>query len=565
MLSELRIKNYAVIDDLSLRLDPGLGALTGETGAGKSIIVGALSLVLGGRASADVIRAGEDRATVEAAFDISERQDLQQRCRDAGIDVGEGWLVLKREVNAAGRSRAWINGSPATASLTGEFGQALIELHGQHEHQALLHAGPQRSILDAYGGATEMAGKVRTLWSRLSDLQRQRSELEERRARSEERAGLLRNQDDEIAAAEIREPDEDPTLAEEERKLAHAEELLERASGLHDAVYSSDGAVYDRVGSLRRELDALAKIDPSAAVKFSELFDTAYYTLQELGEQLGSYRESIDLDPAALERVRARIDLLFRLKSKYGPTLADVIESGSRAREELEALDTAGFELEELVKREEELTARLEERAAALGRVRAVAAKSLAAEVTAILPELGLPDGRLEIVLNQRPQVEVTGAEDVEFQVTLNRGFEPRALSKVASGGELSRVMLAVKTILARLDRTPTLIFDEIDSGIGGIVAQKVAERLKTVARHHQVFVITHLPQIAALADHHLFVKKESKRNMSATCVSELSGDERVHDIARMLGGDPERQASIEHARTLLATAELGAETSSGP
>ena len=565
MLSELRIKNYAVIDDLSLRLEPGLGALTGETGAGKSIIVGALSLVLGERASADVIRAGEDRATIEAAFDISEREDLQKRCRDAGIDVGEGWLVLKREVNAAGRSRAWINGSPATASLTGEFGQALIELHGQHEHQALLHAGPQRSILDAYGGATEMAGKVRTLWSQLSDLQRQRSELEERRARTEERAGLLRNQDDEIVAAEIREPDEDVTLAEEERKLAHAEELVERASGLHDAVYSSDGAVYDRVGSLRRELDALTKIDPSAAAKFSELFDTAYYTLQELGERLCSYRDSIDLDPAALERVRARIDLLFRLKSKFGPTLADVIESGSRAREELEALDTAGFELEELVKREAELTARLEERAAALSRARAVAAKSLAAEVTVILPELGLPDGRLEIVLNERPQVEVTGAEDVEFQVTLNRGFEPRALSKVASGGELSRVMLAVKTILARLDRTPTLIFDEIDSGIGGIVAQKVAERLKTVARHHQVFVITHLPQIAALADHHLFVKKESKRNKSATRVSELRGDERVRDIARMLGGDPDRQASIEHARSLLATAEPGAETSSRP
>ncbi len=552
MLSELRIQNYAVIEDLSLRFEGGLVVLTGETGAGKSIIVGALSLVLGERATTEVIRAGEERATVEAAFDISQRPDLQRRCDEGGIDAGDGWLLLKREVNASGRSRAWVNGSAATASLTGELGQALIDLHGQHEHQALLHMGPQREILDAYGAASDRAEELRHCWSQLQQTRREREAVEERRARTQERAELLRHQADEIEAAGLREADEDLRLADEERRLAHAEELLERAARLHDEVYASERAIYGRLGRLRRELEALRKVDPSAAAELVELLDGAYYNIEELGERLGAYRESIELNPSRLEEVRRRIDALYRLKAKYGPTLDEVMASGRRASEELDSLDLARFELEELARREAEEAARLSTLAAQLSRSRAKAAKKLAAEVTAMLPELGMPDGRLELELLKRAEIGGSGAEDVEFRVTLNKGFEPRPLSKVASGGELSRVMLALKTILAKVDRTPTLIFDEIDAGIGGIVGQKVAERLRAVARHHQVFVITHLPQIAALADHQLLVKKETRRGKTATEVFELSGDERVRDLARMLGGDPERKASLEHARALL-------------
>jgi DNA repair protein RecN (Recombination protein N) len=244
--------------------------------------------------------------------------------------------------------------------------------------------------------------------------------------------------------------------------------------------------------------------------------------------------------------------MLYRLKAKYGPTLEDVMAAGVRARQELDALDLAGFELEELAREEETRAAQLEKLAAKLSKSRTKAAKALGAEVGGLLPELGMPDGRFEVALTRRPAIGSAGAEDVEFRVTLNKGFEPRSLSRVASGGELSRVMLALKTILARLDRTPTLIFDEIDAGIGGIIGGKVADRLRTVARHHQVFVITHLPQIAALADHHLLVTKESKGKKSATRVGELHGDDRVRDLARMLGGDPEREASLEHARALL-------------
>jgi DNA repair protein RecN (Recombination protein N) len=552
VLTELRITNYAVIEDLDLRFEPGLVVLTGETGAGKSIIVGALSLLLGERAATDVIRAGEQRAVIEAVFDIGGRDDLLQRCDEAGIDAADGWLVLKREVNASGRSRAWVNGSPATATITGEFGQALVDLHGQHEHQTLLHAGPQRAILDAYGGAQELARELRDAWSQLSEIRRKRAEVEQRRARTEERAELLRHQVEEIENAGLSDPEEDLQLADEERRLAHAEELIERATALSDAVYSADDSICDRLGSLRRELAALAKVDPAAEAQFGELFDTVLYTAQELGERLAAYRDAIDVSPEALERIRGRIDMLYRLKAKYGPTLENVMATGVRARQELDSLDLAGFELEELAREEEARAVQLEKLAAKLSKARVKAAKALGSEVGGLLPELGMPDGAFEVGLARRRAIESTGAEDVEFLVTLNKGFDPRALSRVASGGELSRVMLALKTILARLDRTPTLIFDEIDAGIGGIVGGKVAERLKTVAGHHQVFVITHLPQIAALADHHLLVTKESKGVKSATRVSELHGDDRVRDLARMLGGDPEREASLEHARALL-------------
>ncbi len=552
MLLELRIRHYAVIEELELHLKPGLNVLTGETGAGKSIVVGALSLVLGERASSDVVRAGEDRAIIEAVFDVDNRDDTMRRCEEAGIEIEEGWLVLKREINATGRSRAWINGSPATVGLLGELGSALVDLHGQHEHQTLLHVGPQREILDAYAGATILAEELRSVWTELSEIQRRIAEVTERRTRTEERAELLRHQVDEIAAAELSAPDEDLTLAEEERRLSHSEELIERAEKLYDEIYAAEGSIYDRLGRFGRALEALGKLDPQAAEDLRALYESAYYSAQELGERLAGYGAGIDSSPASLERVRQRIDLLFRLKSKYGPTIEDVIESYERATEELGLLDTAGFELEELSGKQEQLRSKLEKLAARLSESRRAAAVDLSQEVTELLPELGMPDGVFEMGLETRPEIGPTGAEDIEFRVTLNRGFAPLPLAKVASGGELSRVMLALKTILAKLDRTPTLIFDEIDAGIGGVVGQKIAKRLKKVGGHHQVFVITHLPQIAALADHHLLVTKDSVAKKTYTRVSELDDGERVQDIARMLGGDPEREESLRHARALL-------------
>ncbi|HEX2091114.1 MAG TPA: DNA repair protein RecN [Longimicrobiaceae bacterium] len=550
MLSELRIRNFALIDQLSVRLGPGLNVLTGETGAGKSIIVGALSLLLGERASTDVVRAGTDRASVEGVFEIAGRDDIARFLDERGVEVEDGVVVLKREVAAEGRSRAWINGSPTTATVLGELGRVLVDLHGQHEHQTLLRREEQRTILDGYAGNEELAGRVAQAHRALLAARRDIEELEQRRREAAQRVDFLRFQLDEIEAARLR-ADEEEELDDEARRLSHAEELTEISTTLYQAVSGEGSSLTSRLGGLRRTVDALLRIDPSQA-PIQELYDTAYYSLQELGERMEDYARSVEHDPERLEEIRRRQDLLFRLRTKYGPELSDVIETGRRARAELDLLEGASFELEELQRREREAGEELAKLAGELTKRRTRALASLAREVNAILPELGMTGGRFEAVALPLPSVGSHGAEEVEFRVSLNKGFDPRPLSQVASGGELSRVMLALKTILARLDAVPTLIFDEVDAGIGGRVALQVGDKMRAVAGSHQVFAITHLPQIASRAHNHLLVVKREKGGRTTTEVQPLEEEARVQEIARMLGGDPESAVSLEHARELL-------------
>lgn len=553
MLLELRIQDFAVIDRVAVRLAPGLNVLSGETGAGKSIVVGALSLLLGERASADLVRAGADRAVVEGVFDVAERPDILDLLAEQGLEAEDGHLILRREVSASGRGRAWVCGAASTAAFVGELGRRLVDLHGQHEHQTLLRQDEQRAILDAYAESTALAEEVRAAHARLLECRRDLQELEQRRAAAEQRADLLRFQAEEIEAARLRE-DEEELLEAEARRLEHAEDLARLSGTLHQALYAAEDAVTERLGELRRTLDHLIRIDPGQA-DARELLESALYTLDELGRRMGEYAARIEHDPARLDEIRRRQDLLFRLRTKYGPTLADVIATGLRAREELDALDRSALDRRTLEKEEAEARAELERLAGELSARRAAAATRLAEEVGRILPELGLVGGRFEVALEALPEVGGAGAEAVEFRIALNAGFEPRPLARVASGGELSRVMLALKTILARLDRVPSLVFDEIDAGIGGVTANRVAANLRRVAECHQVFVITHLPQIAARADHHLRVEKLQTDGRTATRLTELAGEERVRELARMLGGDPDSAASLEHARELLGVA----------
>ncbi|HEY0025418.1 MAG TPA: DNA repair protein RecN [Longimicrobium sp.] len=552
MLSELRIRNFALIDRLSVRLGPGLNVLTGETGAGKSIIVGALSLLLGERASADVVRAGEDRASVEGVFDVAGREDVDRILDERGIDPDEdGVLVLKREVAAAGRNRAWVNGSPTTAAVLGELGRALVDLHGQHEHQTLLKRDEQRVILDAYGGHGEMLATVREAHREAVRLRRDISELDTRRRDAAQRADFLRFQADEIEAASLK-PGEEEEMEDEARRLSHSEELQALSGGLADAVTGSERALLHEVGSLRRQIDSLVRIDP-AQEDVRELYDTVYYSLQELGERMERYNSTIEHDPRRLEEIRRRQDLVFRLKSKYGQTLDEVIEVGRRARAELDLVEGAEWELGGLKKKLAAAEEALAAAAASLTAAREAAMERLSAEVSAVLPELGMSNGavfRAERV--PLAQAGAFGAEEVEFRVSLNRGFEPKALSHVASGGEMSRIMLALKTILARLDSVPTLVFDEVDAGIGGRVGLQVGDKMREVAGTHQVFAITHLPQIASRAHVHLLVRKGEREGRTTTEVTPLESADRVQEIARMLGGDPESVVSLEHARELL-------------
>jgi DNA repair protein RecN (Recombination protein N) len=550
VLTHLRVRDYAVLDDVSVELGAGLSALSGETGAGKSLLVGALSLLLGERATAEVVRAGAERAVVEGVFDVHDRPDLITRMDELGVEPEDGLLILKREVAAEGRSRAWVNGSAATAALVGELGSALVDLHGQHEHQALLRPEEQRRILDAYAGAADLAREVAERHAERARLARELEEADARRRELEAKADFLRFQKDEIAGAKLV-SGEDRTLDDEARRLEHASELAGETSALHERLYAGEGAISDRLASARDALERLGRIDP-ALQEIAALLEAAYQQVAEAGRRVGDYAEGVEHDPARLEWIRKRLDQLFRLKRKYGPELDDVIETGRRVATELEQLEGAALDLDRLRAAIEDADARLRQSAAALTRARAGAAKRLESAVEPLLPELGMPAGRLLVALEPLPAPTAGGAEGVELRVTLNSGFEPRPLRRVASGGELARVMLALKTVLAGVDRVPTLVFDEIDAGVGGAVATAVAAKLHEVARRHQVLVVTHLPQLASRADGHLMVEKGARRGVATTSVRPLAGEERVREIARMLGGDPESARSRDHARELL-------------
>ena len=553
MLTELRIRNFAIIEMLALPLARGFNVLSGETGAGKSIIVGALGLLLGERASTDLIRSGADRATVEGVFDVSDRPEILAVLDERGIDADESLVVLKREIVAAGRARAWVNGTTVNAGILAEIGRHLVNLHGQHEAQTLLDPDAQRRILDAFAGATDQAAAVHEAYESWSAARRQIADLQRRRADAEKRADYLRHVVQEIEGAKLTDG-EDVRLEEEARRLENAEELRELASGISSNIEGDEVTLLERLTQVERLLASIQRIDPTLG-RLQELYDAAFYNLEALSREMSDYESSVELDPVRLDEVRRRRDLLFRLTKKYGGSLAEVIETGRAARAELDLVDSAGLDLRMLEEREREAHRTLEERSSALTALRKEASTRLGAAVDEVLPDLGMPDGHFFATLIPAREAGPDGAESVEFRVSLNVGHEERPLARVASGGELSRVMLALKTILARLDRVPTLIFDEVDAGIGGRVGLQVGETMRRVASYHQVFAISHLPQIAARAHHHILVSKGARGGVTAADVTVLDGEPRVTEIARMLGGDPESDVSRAHARELLESA----------
>lgn len=558
MLTELRIRNFAIIDALALPLAPGFNVLTGETGAGKSIIVGALGLLLGERASADLIRTGADKATVEGVFDITGRAELASLLDERGIDVEEHTIILRREIAGTGRARAWINSTTTTAGVLAEVGRMVVNLHGQHEAQALLDEESQRRILDEFGDAGGSAAAVRTAFDALSAVAREMSSLASRRAEAERRADYLRHVAREIEDAKLQ-AGEETSLEEEARRLEHADELRTLSDGVAGTLDGDEGAVLETLGSVQRALASIVRIDPALS-RLQELYDNGYYALEELARELVEYGRSVELDPQRLDQVQRRRDVVYKLTKKYGPALADVIEAGRRARAELDLVDTAELDMRQLEARQMELREELFAAARKLTELRCAAAERLARAVTEVLPELGMPDGQFSASLRPRSEIGSTGAEDVEFRVALNVGHDARPLARVASGGELSRVMLALKTILTRLDRVPTLVFDEVDAGIGGRVGLQVGDTMRRVASHHQVLAISHLPQIAARAHHHIVVTKGARGGVTTADTHVVQGEERVTEIARMLGGDPDSEVSRAHARELIESAARSVE-----
>jgi len=553
MLTELRIRNLAVIESVTLPVAPGFNVLSGETGAGKSIIVGALGLLLGERSSADVVRGGADRAVVEGVFDGSGNRALATVLEERGIESEDGLIVLRREVSAGGKSRAWINDVTVTTAALASVGRLLVNLHGQHESQALLHDEAQRDVLDALAGATEVATAVRDAHGELESVRASIEDLTRRRDEATKRADYLRHLVREIDEVRLV-PGEEERLDDEARRLTHAVELRAQVSQALAAIEDGDAGALHALSAARRAVSSAVRLDP-AATPLSEAIDQALVTLQELARDLAYYDTTLDSDPERLAEVDRRRDQVHRVTRKHGGSVDTALAALREARAELDVLDTAAVDLRGLTTREETARNALATLATRLSKLRQKASRKLSADVEAVLPELGLPGGRFSVQLEPLDAISPAGAERVEFKVALNVGHDARPLARTASGGELSRVMLALKSILARLDEVPTLVFDEVDAGIGGTVALKVGDSLRRLAEHHQVLVITHLAQVAARAHHHVVVAKGAKGGVSTADISVVQRDDRVAEVARMLGGDASSKVSRAHARELLEAA----------
>ncbi len=549
MIAELRVRDLATIADVTLSLGGGLNVLTGETGAGKSMLIDALALLLGERAESGMVRPGAAKAVVEGAFEGLDRVTAK-RIEALGLDVEEGRVIVRREVSVEGRSRAWVNGSPTTASVLGTLGALVVDLHGQHETQSLLHAEAQREILDAFAGAAAERAAVTDAHRDVAMLAEEEEQLVRRRDEVRRRADYLRHVVAEIETAALK-PGEDEALQAEARRLSQAGSLGALARKIADALEDGEGNAIAGLAAADRALAALEKADPDCGA-WREMLDSAYANLSEVARLAGGYADTVQEDPERLAAIEQRRDLLFRLMQKHGATLEAVAATGREAARELDLLDTAELDLRTLAARRSAAEAALAAAAAALTARRTDAAARLARAVNRLLPSLGLPGGKLAVTLAPLPKPSALGQEAIAFTVQLNVGLEARPLARVASGGELSRLMLALKVVLARHDAVPTLVFDEVDQGIGGEVGAQVAAALAEVAAGHQVLVITHLPQIAARADRHLLVAKEARGGIATSTVEVIHGEDRVTEVARMLG-DTEGDAARRHAQELLA------------
>ncbi|MFA0750074.1 MAG: hypothetical protein SLRJCFUN_000477 [Candidatus Fervidibacter sp.] len=568
MLTELLIKNLAIIDEVQVTLQPGFNVLTGETGAGKSIIIHALSFLVGERGDPDLIRTGADALLVEAVFDLRTAPQVRASIGELGFELEDDTLILTRELNRSGRSRCRVNGRAATVSMLKQIGKALLDIHGQHEHQSLLDATNHLAFLDAFGGDQLIPLKERyaNLYRQLMQVERELTELQRSERERMQRLDLLRYQADEIDKANLREGEEEE-LQQERLRLAHAERIAERVNLAVERL-SGDGGALETLGEAVQLLKDAAEFDPILRQPHDTL-NQALDTLQDLAFELERYARHIEFDPQRLEEVEARLDFLRRLKRKYGDSIAAILRYRQQIAQELERLETSEERLEALQKERERLRKALADAAHALSQMRAELARQLERAVQSHLKALMMERAKFKVALERTPDPDGLalpdgsfafgreGIDRVEFLIATNPGEPLKPLAKIASGGELARVMLALKACLQRAHEIPVLIFDEVDVGIGGRTAEAVGEKLREVARYAQVLCVTHLPQIAALADWHLRVEKVDDGKRTRVLVTPLEGEERVRELARMLSGKQITAASLQHAQELLQRAAV--------
>ena len=549
MLLNLTITNFAIIDRLEVQFDAGFNVLTGETGAGKSIILDAVGLLLGDRARPDLVRAGADEATVQALFDLSGQDDVRRVFIEAGFPVDEE-LVLRRIVQSGGRSRAYINGNLATLAQLQPLTEQLVAVCGQHEHQHLLQRNVHLAILDRFGSLDGHVKTYRESFQKMQAATRQLEKLENAERDREQRLDFLQHQSAEIVAAELSVEEEQALLAER-LLLQNAERLVAVARGGYDALYDSDGSVCEVLGSLSADLQAIAEVDKKLAT-LSETVQRNLFELEDVAVQMRSYLTSASFEPDRIDAIEERLGLLNRLKRKYAPTIGEILELKEAYDREIVQLENAG---ETRVSLLEELAA-LKKQTGSLGQtlsaMRSKAAATLASALIAELGDLAMSGASFEVALTDLEQPGPDGRERLEFMVSLNPGEPLMPLTRVASGGELSRLMLALRRIAPDAGLVPTIIFDEVDAGIGGAAATAVGRKLQSVSRSAQVLCVTHLPQVAAFADHHHRVTKHEVEGRTIAVMEQLSGDDRVKEMARMLGGAQVTGQTILHAKELI-------------
>ena len=548
VLTLLRIKNLALVEELEWQMGPGFVAVTGETGAGKSIIIGALQLLLGERADKSLIRTGADVCTVEAVFSGNGLQKLNPQLVEAGVEPCESDLILKRTLSTTGTNRQFINGSPTTLSILKNLGDELVDLHGPHDHQSLLSPDRQLNLLDSFARAEEQLGEYRKHYRQLQMLLAEHAALDTAETAREQELDLLRHQISEIKSANLVAGEEEEI--EKRYKLAsNSKRLIELASAIANKLSESDGSVLSQLAETQRLLRELEKIDNSIA-QFSSAHAASVVELSEIARALSAYAEKLDLDPEQLAALEQRLSLFETLKRKYGGSIAEVIAFGERSADRMQKIEGRDAELQRLEKEIENLRAQMNRAGEALRKLRTKAAPKLSENIRRNLRDLGFRQSEFEAKLSALDEPRPSGFDAVELLFSPNPGEPPKPLRAIASSGEISRLMLAIKSALAAHDEIPLLVFDEIDTNVGGEIAHAVGGKMQTLGRDHQVICITHLPQVAATASLHFVVTKDVARGRTFSNLREVTGKSRLEEIARMLGGKSD--SALKLAASLL-------------
>lgn len=549
MLGFLKIKNLALVDDLTWELAPGLVGVTGETGAGKSIIVGALKLVLGERADRSLIRTGEDACTVEASFHLRNTRAIDELLVEAGLEKCEGnELLLKRTISVGGANKQFINCSPVTIGVLKNIGEFLVDLHGPHDHQSLNSRERQLEMLDKFAGIEEQVLKYTEAWRQWQAAVAELDQLEHSERASQQQIDMLKHQINEIAAAKLK-PGEDEEIETRHRLAANGARLAELCSEIINRLGGGRDSVSQGLRDTARLIHELEKLDPASAELFEE-FESAQIALREIEAGVRDYADDLELDPREFARLEDRMAALQMLKRKYAPTIADVLAYQAECEAKLARIEGRGNEIERLKQVVVERKAEVDKLGRQISKKRQETAPNLAKEIAGHLADLGFQRSVFEAQLSRQAEPQRTGLEEVDFLFAPNLGEPLKPLRLTASSGEMSRVLLAVKSALARQDAVPLLVFDEIDANVGGHIAEAVGRKMSELGKTHQVIAITHLPQVASLATSHFVVNKEIEGDRTRSTIAEVRGDDRLDELARMLGGSA--QSARKHAENLM-------------